>query len=291
MSLKYIFILALALFFFSCSQKQPAEQNTPSQKFRISVKVTPVIDTTIVETFTVSGELKPAAQIEIYVKTAGLIISKAAKVGQRVQKDDVLAEMVQDIPGMQFSPSKIRATSAGIITMDAIEVGSNVAPQRPVFVISQLNPIEMVAKVTESLISQLKTGEPVQVTLNAFPNEIFKGRITEVSPQLEPLSRSVAIKIQLPNSPGRLRPGMFGQVRLEIGAHRGLMIPLDAVVQTGVTRFVFRIEQGKARQQTIETGLISGDKIEVKGLQAGEQVVILGQNLLDDGVDVSIAEE
>ncbi len=291
MSTKYIFISILALFILGCSQEKKTEQNTPAQKVRISVKITPVIDTTIVETFTVSGELKPAAQIEVYVKTMGLITSKAAKVGQRVQKDEVLAEMVQDIPGMQFSPLKIKATSAGIITMDAIEVGSNVTPQRPVFVISQLNPIEMVAKVAESLISQLKTGERVQVTLSAFPLEIFKGRITEVSPLLEPLSRSVAIKIQLPNPQGRLRPGMFGRAQLEIGAHRGLMIPLDAIVQSGVTRYVFRIEAGTARRKTIATGLISGDKIEVMGLQAGEQVVILGQNLLDDGVDVSIAEE
>ncbi len=288
---KYILILILAFYIFGCSQQQKTEKNLPIEKEKVAVKVTTVIDTTIVETLAVTGELKPSAQIEIYVKTAGLIISKAVKVGQRVKKDEILAEMVQDIPGMQFSPLKIKATSDGIITIDAIEVGSNVTPQRPVFAISQLNPIEMVAKVAESYISQLKIGEMVHVTLSAFPSEILNGRVTEVSPSLEPLSRSVTITIQLANPQGRLRPGMFGQARLEIGEHPGLMIPLDAVVQTGVMRFTFRIDQGKAQQQMIETGVIAGDKIEVMGLRSGDQVVVLGQNLLEDGVDVSIIED
>ncbi|MBN2092710.1 efflux RND transporter periplasmic adaptor subunit [candidate division KSB1 bacterium] len=288
---KYILISILAFFIVGCSQQQKTAEKLPIEKEKVAIKVATVIDTTIVETLAVTGELKPSAQIEIYVKTAGLIISKTVKVGQRVKKDEILAEMVQDIPGMQFSPLKIKATTDGIITMDAIEVGSNVTPQRPVFAISQLNPIEMVAKVVESYISQLKTGKQVAVTLSAFPTEIFNGHVTEVSPILEPLSRSVTIKIQLMNPMGRLRPGMFGQARFEIGAHPGMMIPLDAVVQTGVMRFVFKINQGKAQQQTIATGLIAGDKIEVMGLQSGDQVVVLGQNLLEDGVDVRIVED
>jgi membrane fusion protein (multidrug efflux system) len=101
-----------------------------------------------------------------------------------------------------------------------------------------------------------------------------------------------ALKITINNPNLKLKPGMFARCYLKIGDHSGQVVPLDAIVRTGANRYVYRIDDGKAKEVRVQTGVILNETIEVQGeLKPGDRVVILGQNLLEDGASVQIEKE
>lgn len=289
----YLILIFVTIITIRCSRESKNTNKDKAESEAVTVKVTKVEQTIISETVKITGDLVPLYQLDIFPKANGIVVSEAVTIGTKVRKDQLLAEIKQDIPGMEFSLVKIEATNDGIITMDAVELGATVSIQRPVYTISQLQQVYMEAKLIESLIDKVKIREATMVEVDAFPQIKFKGEIAEISPVLDRLSRTAEIKILLNNPKLLLKPGMFARAYLTIGEHAGLMVPLDAIVRSGAHRYIFSIKNGRAKQFMVETGVINGNMIEIKStaVQAGDQIVVLGQSLLEDGSPVSIVEE
>ncbi|MCI0513497.1 efflux RND transporter periplasmic adaptor subunit [candidate division KSB1 bacterium] len=290
---KFSWIMAVMLGLVLNCQRQPqSAAPAASVEKSVPVKVVAVRDTLIVETVKVTGELRPLYQVDIFPKSNGLVVKELVTTGREVQPEQLLAEFIQDIPGMTFAPVKITATNAGVITMDAVEAGGRVTAQKACYTISQIRPIDLVVQVVESLLGQVKVGTPGMIQIDAFPTEKFQGRVAEISPLVDPTSRTAEIKLRFNNPNLRLKPGMFGMAYLKLGMHPGVIVPLDAMVRSGVRQFLFRIEAGRAQQLTVQTGVIMGDWLEIKGaLKAGDAVVVLGQTLIEDGTAVQIVKD
>jgi Cu(I)/Ag(I) efflux system membrane fusion protein len=126
-------------------------------------------------------------------------------------------------------------------------------------------------------------GAKVTARAAAFPDRTFKGRVTLILPDVNPVTRTIKARIEIENPQHLLKPGMFA--RLEFGGHdqRGLMVPSEAVIYTGKRSVVIVAEgDGKFRPVEVITGPESGDMTEIrKGLQAGQKVVASGQFLID----------
>jgi membrane fusion protein (multidrug efflux system) len=286
--MKKVFLIILIFFaFLSCGKRNDSAKKNIVEAKAVTVKVASVQAMTIAEQIKITGEIAPLFQIEVFPRVNGIVVSEAVSLGKEVKKDQVLAEVKQDVPGMQFSNVKIEATNSGVITQDLVDIGSRVSVQKPVYTISGLRQIYMIGKVTESYVSQVKIGNTVLVEVDAFPVEQFDGKITMIEPVVDRLSHMAEIKITINNQNLRLKPGMFARCYLKVGDHSGLVVPLDAIVRTGANRYVYRIDDGKAKEVHVQTGVILNDMIEVQGdLNPGDQVVILGQNLLEDGTPV-----
>ena len=140
----------------------------------------------------------------------------------------------------------------------------------------------MLSDVPEPSIRFIRVGEQVQITLVAFPGEIFRGRVSRIADMLDPQTRTLKVHVELPNPGGRFRPEMFGSIR-HAGSVRSLpIIPLPAVVQEYGRSVVF-VERapGRFERRQITTGPRSGDVVAVlSGLQADERVVVDGAMLL-----------
>jgi len=288
----YLSILIILTFIVGCNKKPETTSDTAAEQRMVSVKVATAEERTISDVVNIMGEIIPRYHLDIYPKANGIVVSEAVAIGSKVQKDQVLAQIKQDIPGMDFSLVKVEATNSGVITMDAAEVGATVAMQRPIYSISQLDQVYMEGKVHESFIASIGNGSPAVVTVDAYPGTTFEGKIVEINPLLDRLSRTASVKILLPNSRLMLKPGMFAQAQLSVGAHAGILVPLDAIVSAGVRRLIFRVHGQTAEQVPVVTGVIDQDRIEVAGsISAGDQVVIFGQNLLEDGSLIRIVED
>lgn len=286
---KSLMLLILLLLLIGCGRKEAAKQEAKKPEKVIPVKVTAVQGTRIAEKIGITGEIQASYQVEIFAKINGLVTQEKVKLGQRVRKGEVLAEVEQDIPGMDYAPVKIEATTTGTITFDAVEAGGRVSPQRAVYTISQLNPILFVARAPESLLGQIKTGKRVSVNLDAFPDKNYPGRISEINPIVDPMTRTARLEISLDNPQQRLKPGMFGRVEINTGEHSGLTVPLDALVRSGANQYLFLIKNNRAQRVLVETGTSQETRIEVQGkLEIGDSVVVLGQNLLDEETKVEI---
>lgn len=101
--------------------------------------------------------------------------------------------------------------------------------------------------------------------MDAFPGKVFEGKIAEISPEINPATRTVAVKIRLPNPRRTLKPGMFCRADFTIGDHEGILVPLDAVVHSGVSTYIFVVRNGKAERVSVETGTWSARRLRFAG--------------------------
>jgi len=287
----FIAIISIILL-AGCGQRQEKQVETKSTvEQRIPVKAAYVVKKTIFEKLNLTGEIAPLRQIRIFPTAAGKIIDEKVTLGQRIKKGQALAHLIQDIPGMEFSPVAIEATLSGHITQDVVEVGAKVSPQRAVYTISQIDSVFMLARVMESDLAKVKLNVPVQVKVDAYPGKIFKGRVSQISPLLDTRSRTATAKIVLANPNLQLKPGMFAGCSIETGTRSSLVIPLDAVIHSGTLQYIYKIEGDSVNRMAIQTGAIIDSLVEVRGkLAAGNKVVVYGQNLLRDGSLVSIQQ-
>ena len=289
---KLIVTLLLAFALPACDNRPQEAADTQIAAEQVPVRVSSARQMEIVKAQKITGEIAPFWEVDVFPTAAGKIIAKYADLGKTVRQGQVLAEFMQDIPGLEFSSVKIEASRDGVVTLDLIEIGTKVTPQTPVFRISKLDPIYMIARVIESALGKIRIGDVTQVRVDAYPNESFQGKIAELSPTVDRLSRMATIKIQINNPQARLKPGMFATSQLTLGKHTGVVVPLEAVIRTGTQKYVYRIIDEKAQLVSLETGAIVGDQIEaISRVEPGDQIVSKGQNLLQDGAAVRIVKE
>jgi RND family efflux transporter MFP subunit len=262
---------------------------TEQQVEKIPVRVQQVSSQKIVDQLTVRGTVASLWSVDIFPDGAGKIIKKNVNVGDRVNKDQVLAQMIQDIPGMEFSPSDIEATVGGTITTSMVEIGSQVNPQRPAFTVSQLDSVIVLAQVLESDLMTVKKNSASQIAADALPDRKFTGRVRKIFPTLDARTKTATVEIVLPNNSATLKPGMTVDCAFSQGSRISLTVPLDAVSRSGVSYSLVKIINNKAKIIQVNAGSILSDAIEISGnIAKGDTIVVYGQNLLQDGSEVEI---
>ncbi len=283
-------ILALAVSF--CGKKSEGPAKSSDTERAVPVHVELVKEQKIISTVLISGEVAARYKVTVFPRANGLVVKEFVKNGDRVKKDQILGEVKQDIPGMEYANVKIEATADGIIIRDAVNVGDRVTRQTPAYEISKIDPIDVWLDVPEKFLPLISKGELIPLILDAFPGKSWQGKVREISPVVDPRSRMATVKVSLKNSDYRLKPGMFARANLATETRTGLVVPLDAVIKSGVERFLFIVEKNRARMVRIETGEFLDSLVEIKGdVSANDTVVVMGQNLLSDGTLVTIIEE
>lgn len=187
----------------------------------------------------------------------------------------------------------VRAPVDGMIAQLAFSAGDMVAGAAPICSIVQADRVELVLRATEADYVRIHEGMAVEVTFPALPDVTRPGVVTMVSPVLDRLTRTASVEIGIDNTDGALRPGMTGRAAIELSRRTGVvLVPAPAVVmlpETDETRraMVFVVEDGHANRRDVLLGPRTGERIEIReGLAAGVTVVIEGQHLLRDGVEV-----
>ncbi|HEX7115069.1 MAG TPA: efflux RND transporter periplasmic adaptor subunit [Steroidobacter sp.] len=177
----------------------------------------------------------------------------------------------------------IRAPLAGMIeTLDA-RAGMTVEPGTTLAKINGLDPVWIDAAVPEARGSLAVLGQAVRARLTAYPGETFDGKVVTVLPQADADTRTLRVRIELPNGNGRLRPGMFAQVYFEDATPQpALYVASEAVIRTGVRDVVIVAEAGRFIPTQVQVGPeVNGKTAILQGLSEGQQVVASGQFLID----------
>jgi cobalt-zinc-cadmium efflux system membrane fusion protein len=152
----------------------------------------------------------------------------------------------------------------------------------PLISIADLSTVWVSSDVPESAIRLVRPGEHVDITLTAYPGEVFHGRVTRIADIVDPQTRTVKVRADMANPGGRLRPEMFGSIRHSEGARRSPVLPVGAVIQ-GDGRSIIFVEEGpgRFRQTEVAVGPRTGDVVPVvRGVKAGDRVVVDGAMLL-----------
>jgi cobalt-zinc-cadmium efflux system membrane fusion protein len=170
----------------------------------------------------------------------------------------------------------------GIVVERNATIGATVGSDANVFKIVDISSVWIDANVFEKDLARVKLGQPVNVSVTAFPGSIFTGKVILVSTVVDPDTRSLKVRTEVANRDGRLKPDMFANVEIITDVNRtAISIPQSALLNDGGQSIVFVAAGSGFERRAVTPGIQSDDRIEItSGLQAGDRVVIKGNYLL-----------
>lgn len=233
----------------------------------------------------ISDEQLEQAQTRYDVAQAQLNVARA----QYQQADAGLRQL-----RIRLEQTQITSPIAGLIGRRFVDAGVQLNTANPIVTVVNIDTVKLVANVAERDLVKLQQGAVGAVEVDALPGRIYDGEVVNVSPLLDPQTRTAEVEIMIPNEDGQLRAEMFARVNLELASKSGVLrIPRQALVVRGETQGVYRIDEaGLAQFQAITVGLSEANWVEVtEGLSPGDTVITLGSNLLKDGDAVRVAGE
>ncbi len=177
-----------------------------------------------------------------------------------------------------------RSPVSGIVTEKKALQGMRFMPGEALYQVTDLSSVWVLADVFEQDIALVKTGAKATVKINAYPDKIFEGRITYVYPTLKAETRTVPVRVELANPGQLLKPAMFAQVEMQVGAKAPVLtVPDSAVIDSGTRRVVLvQLQEGRFEPREVKLGAHSDNYFEVKeGVKEGEQVVVAANFLID----------
>ncbi len=182
------------------------------------------------------------------------------------------------------SPVLFSLTSpiTGIVVERNATIGATVGSDANVFKIIDLSRVWIDANVFEKDLERVRRGQEVKVLVTAFPESTFSGRVILINSVVDPETRSVKVRTEVPNPDGRLKPDMFANVSIITDLHRtAISIPQSAVLNDGGKTVVFVAEGSGYKKRQVTAGIQSNDRVEIiDGLNAGDKVVVKGNYLL-----------
>jgi Cu(I)/Ag(I) efflux system membrane fusion protein/cobalt-zinc-cadmium efflux system membrane fusion protein len=206
---------------------------------------------------------------------------------QRLRYWDVTDEQVRRLEetGKVFRTLTVMAPAGGVVMMrmPGLE-GMAVKPGMELFHIANMSSLWLSVEAFENQIRWLRVGSVAEVSLSYFPGETFTGRVRFIEPQINEATRTVPLKLEVPNRGGRLRAGMYATVRFQpFVVSDAVLVPTPAVLRTGQRNLVVVAEgEGRFTPREVRLGAEGNGQVEIlSGLQAGEKVVTSGQFLID----------
>jgi len=182
----------------------------------------------------------------------------------------------------------VTAPMAGYISDRPADVGEYISPQQKVATIVNLNPLRVRIDVPEQAIPQIRVGENVSITVAAYTDRSFAGRVARVSPNVNSASRTLTVEADVQNPNAALKPGQFATVRVLLPqSEAAVLVPQRALRTISGSIYVYVIKNGFAQQRLVQTGQTEGDLVEIKsGVNADEVVATSNVDQLNDGMAV-----
>jgi len=251
----------------------------------VAVAVVTADTGTVIRSTNLVGTLVGEQQVTVIPKVAGRVTEIARTEGSYVKAGDPILYIVNDIPGMDYKPGPVLSPISGVVGKVNVEVGQSASPAMPVATVASFSDrIRVKAAVSDADLPYVKNGAIAEVSISAIPDLFFAGRVTRISPIVDPASRSATVEVTLSNSQHQLVPGMTASVRLVLERREHVVtVPLGALFAADRTRAV-TVNGTTARVRTIQVGLVGDALVEiVSGIQPGDKVVTTGKERVQDG--------
>ena len=232
-----------------------------------------------------------ALQIEFQAMKAAGDVGLIAAVRQRMQLAGMPEALIMEIErtGQARRVVTIRSPLAGAIQELGVRAGMSVQAGTTLARINGLSPVWIEAAVPAAQAGAVKRGQPAAVTLEGMSSAPHAGTVTAILPEINRESRTLRVRVELPNPGGTVRPGMFGSVQLSTGQAEALTMPAEAVIRTGSgARVIAADAEGRLRPVPVTLGAENGGRVVVvAGLNEGDRVVASGQFLIDSEANLT----
>jgi multidrug efflux pump subunit AcrA (membrane-fusion protein) len=293
---KWIFIIVLVLILvipgfirFRKATRKIEEENTGVPVVVATAKIKDAV-----KIMSFSSQAQGIEQAQIFPDIPGRFLRFTVEDGQWVNKDQIIAYVEQDIPGVVREPIAVKSTISGVVSLRSVDKGQLIRQQDPMFPepplaeVARIDKIKVEFDIPEKF--HLKEGLAMKVEIPSL-SETFEGKVEKASVFYNSSSRTQHVVGVVPNTKKEVLPGMFAKVWVEVAReNNAISLPIDAVIGL-VDKYVFKVKKGSAVLTSVETGITNGDNIVIKnGVTVGDTVIIVGQNIVKDGAKVDIKE-
>jgi len=287
-----IFILALAaaaVWAAGCKNKDLASFNS-LEKDRFLVKTEKAQVRDIEDYLILVGSVKAMDEAVLFPRVSGKLLKNLVTEGDAVKKDQPVALIERDEPGVVYEPAPVPSTLTGVIGRVYQDSGANVMPDTPIALVVSQGQVRVVVDVPERYVGKVFMGQEAYIKVDAYPDTLFRGKVYRVSPVVNTQTRSAAIELLADNSTGRLKSGMFSEIRLIVGAKSGAVaVPTSAVLNENGHPYVFLPVNDMAVRREVKTGISNDSVTQISsGLKAGDELVTFGLYGLKDGSKIKV---
>jgi multidrug efflux pump subunit AcrA (membrane-fusion protein) len=289
---KIAFILYVAIVLSITAINCGGRRKKEEKRITHTVAVMKVEQKTVIRSVELFGSVYGDLQVTVTPKIMGRVTQISKPEGSKVNQNDTILYLLNDIPGMDYKPGPVLSPIAGTIGKIYVEIGQTVVQTMPVATIASYSEnVKVKAPISDQDLIYVKKGARASVSVAAIANGTFEGKVTNVSSVLDPMSGSAMVEITVPNSDRKLIPGMSADVKLVMEEKSDVTaLPLTALFTDGFNKVLVVDNNNIARFREIKTGLIGNELVEVKsGLNVGEQVITTGKERVGDGDAVTVA--
>ncbi|MCK4389055.1 MAG: efflux RND transporter periplasmic adaptor subunit [Desulfobacterales bacterium] len=201
------------------------------------------------------------------------------------------AKAALEIARQHFRDAEIRSPITGVVVDRNVEVGQSVGPGASVLRILDQSLVKAGIDLPGTDFGRVAVGTLAVITVDAFPEQEFPGKVTIVNPMIDRKTRTFRVRIEVPNPTGKLVDGMFARVRFSVGQKMALAVPRDALQRLpgSGTFYVFVVDKNTADKRSVKIGAIGDEFAEIlDGLSQGEKVVTSGAGRLRSGTKVFV---
>ncbi|RZV98549.1 MAG: efflux RND transporter periplasmic adaptor subunit, partial [Rhodobacteraceae bacterium] len=187
---------------------------------------------------------------------------------------------------------RVFAQTDGFVAHLGLREGIYVTPSTEVMAIAELDRVWVLAEVFERQAGWVQPGQRAEVELDYLPGERWQGTVDYVYPELDPMTRTLKVRLRFDNAEQVLRPNMFARVTVFGTETESVVhVPREALIRGGkVDRVVLALGEGRYRAQPVDIGIESGERIEIRrGVARGDQIVTSGQFLIDSESNIDVA--
>ncbi len=216
----------------------------------------------------------------------------SAQARDEAESNFKVARATYDLSQARLTKLEIKAPFSGIVGLRMVSIGDYVKDGQDIVNLEEIDPLKVDFRIPEIYLKQVAVNQALQITLDAFPNQTFQGKVFAINPLVDTNGRSIVIRAMVKNTEARLRPGMFARVRLLFSDERdSVAVPEQSLIPVGDDQYLFKVVDGRAQRFKVEIGQRREGQVEVlQGLIAGDVVVTAGQLKLRDGSQVKVAQ-
>jgi multidrug efflux pump subunit AcrA (membrane-fusion protein) len=265
-----------------------------AETISIPVAVSRAKSETIADSLVLNGGVVSKSEVNIFSNVPGKVKTVLVREGDAVKRGQVLAQVDRSEAGLTYALAPVESTIDGVVNEAFVEVGASITPAVPLFQVIDMDEVEVETRIPERYVPRVKVGMRAEVSLVSYPGKIFRSRVSKLAPVVDPLTRTREARIHMENRDHVLKPGMFGEIRIVMRERLGaVVIPSSALVDRDGRSFVFLVgDDGRAVELEPAVDIVEGERLSVdSGIKPGDRVVVIGQQNLNGGDPVTVAEE
>ena len=236
-----------------------------------------------------NGNIETQTSVEVYPSIAGKVVRVNVSLGSHVNKGDIIAYIDPSTAGANYKWSPIVSPISGSILQTPVKIGQQISTATVVTKIGDIENLQVTASIPERYVGDLKIGLKAEISLEAYPEQIFSATVVRVSPVLDAASRTKQVILNFDKKDSRVNAGMFAKVKLyTVDYVNVISIAQDAIVTVNDSSYLYVVKE----DSTVEKRLITlGKNVNgyyqiTSGIEPNEKVVVAGMLTLTDGAKV-----